>query len=82
MLNFTVEFSLIWNIICLFLTATAACRGNEFNCGNGHCVPSAFVCNGYRDCPLLPGEHESSPPKDEMHCMYTVRVLLSSRVLY
>lgn len=42
----------------LILFVDAACTGSEFVCSNssGVCVPSAWVCDGEKDCDM--GEDE------------------------
>lgn len=36
---------------CPLLAALGTCRGDEFQCGDGTCVPSVKRCNQEQDCP-------------------------------
>lgn len=36
---------------CLLLAALGTCRGDEFQCGDGTCVPAGKRCDQQQDCP-------------------------------
>lgn len=37
--------------LCPLLAALGTCRGDEFQCGDGTCVPTIKRCNQEQDCP-------------------------------
>lgn len=36
---------------CLLLAALGTCPGDEFQCGDGTCIPAIKRCNQEQDCP-------------------------------
>lgn len=39
-----------------------ACDDEQFNCENGVCIPSGWVCDGDNDCADASDERQDCPP--------------------
>lgn len=56
----------------IFVEENPSCKGDEFNCTNGRCIPKQWMCDGDSDC--TDGEDE----RVENGCGKFIQKLLSS----
>ena len=50
--------SINFALFCFVWIAT--CNKDQFRCGTGECIPDAYKCDGYVDCPGHDDEHEDT----------------------
>ena len=53
---------------CLIQYAVSECQADEFDCGDGVCIPNYWQCDSYPDCNDLSDEHDCSKYENSIKC--------------